>query len=411
MRESRMKLPHRRASHFLLVVILLCISATHIGPQLQAANSESSGFLETPQEVGRDFAFRPVRTDSPRQTLRTFLRLRDDFELTLLEYRNDKTLKLAERTELIADQLSALIDLSMVPKSSRREVGIDTVAYLLDIFGRILPDLDSVPDEVAAADESKPTQWRIPHTSIRIVGITEGLREGEYLFSKRTVVAAPRFYDGIKNRPLESRLEIKSWSHALPQITGPMIPSGILAAIPTSLKLLWLDTPRWKVLAVFVVTALTILLLILLHRAIYPGEASNRLRLQLRRTIVPIVILIVVRILKTFFEYQINISGAFSTIVEQVVTVVTYSAVVWLFWLVVLAIFESIILSRNLPEEGVNRHLWRIGANTIGVLGSLIIIGTGAQELGLPLYSVVTGLGIGGLAIALAICWAFGATA
>ena len=208
---SGIKLPHPRAPRFLLVFILLCVSATPISTQVQAANTESSGFVETPQEDSGDFTFRPVRTDSPRQTLRTFLRLRDDFELTLLDYRNDKSPKLAERMELIADQLSVLIDLSMVPEASRREVGIDTVAYLLDIFGRIRPDLDSVPDEEAAADESKPTQWRIPHTPIRIAGISEGLREGEFLFSKRTVMAAPRFYSVVKILPLESRLEINSW--------------------------------------------------------------------------------------------------------------------------------------------------------------------------------------------------------
>ena len=173
-----------------------------------------------------------------------------------------------------------------------------------------------------------------------------------------------------------------------------MIPAGLLTAIPVSLKWVWLDTPRWKVLAVFVLTVITVLLLILLHRATHFGEASNRLRFELRRTIVPIAILIVVRILESFIKFQINVSGAFSTIVDIVMTVVTYSAVVWLFWLVVRAIFEGVISSRNLPEESFDSHLWRLGARTIGVVGSLIIIGAGAEELGLPLYSVVAGLGI-----------------
>jgi MscS family membrane protein len=35
-------------------------------------------------------------------------------------------------------------------------------------------------------------------------------------------------------------------------------------------------------------------------------------------------------------------------------------------------------------------------------VASVVIIGSAAQELGLPLYSVVAGLGIGGLAVALA---------
>ena len=34
-------------------------------------------------------------------------------------------------------------------------------------------------------------RWRIPGTPIRIVRADEGAREGEFLFSERTVMAAP----------------------------------------------------------------------------------------------------------------------------------------------------------------------------------------------------------------------------
>jgi len=97
------------------------------------------------------------------------------------------------------------------------------------------------------------------------------------------------------------------------------------------------------------------------------------------------------------------VSGAFSAIVDTATTVVVYAAAVWFFWLVALAIFERIIVFQVLPQESFNSHLWRLGGKTLGVMGSLIIVGAGAKELGLPLYSVVAGLGIGGLAVALAI--------
>ena len=401
---SGVKLPHRRAPRFLLVFILLCVSATPISSQVQAANTESSGFVETPQEDNGDFTFRPVRTDSPRQTFRTFLRIKDDLELTLLDYRDDKTKALYERIELIADQLIALIDLSMVPKASRREVGVDTVAYLLDIVGRIeLPDPDEVPDEDAFADNEASAQWRVPRTPIRIVGIEDGPREGEFLFSGRTVRAAPRFYQGIESRPLRSLLGIKSWSRAYPQITGPTIPASVLIAIPQGLKRVWLDTPIWKVFAVFVLTLLSVFLLMLLHRALNRVESAHQTGFLLRRIITPVAILVLVRIFKHIVAYEINVSGVFSTVIDTATTIVIYAAIVWLFFLVVLALFERIILARGLPETGFDTELWRIGGRALGITGSVIIIGAGAQELGLPLYSVVAGLGVGGLAVALAV--------
>jgi MscS family membrane protein len=293
-----------------------------------------------------------------------------------------------------------------VPRASQREVGTDTIAYLLDIFGRVeLPKLDSVPNEEAFADGDgvAPEQWRIPRTPIRIAAISEGPREGEFLFSERTVRVAPRFYRGIQSSPLQSSLGIKSWSRTIPQITGPMIPAGVLTIMPDGLKRVWLDTPRWKVLAVLGLIIVSAFMLVLLHRIINRGETNNRLGFLLRRAITPVAILVVVWILTPIIEYEINVSGAFSEIIDTATTVVIYATAVWLFWLVVLAIFERLIVFRDLPQESFDTHLWRIGGRVIGIAGSVIIVGAGAQELGLPLYSVVAGLGIGGLAVALAV--------
>ena len=77
---------------------------------------------------------RPVRTDSPRDTLKTFLRLRDDFEESLTDYRANRSVEGAEQLSLLAAQFRALIDLSEVASTSRSEVGNDTLGYLLDIF-------------------------------------------------------------------------------------------------------------------------------------------------------------------------------------------------------------------------------------------------------------------------------------
>jgi MscS family membrane protein len=400
---------HRHCSPSRLVpfLMLLCFFAVPLQaqePPEGMGGTGASGFDETPEEDSDDFQFETVRTDSPRQTLTTFLRLRDDLEQTLQAYRDDKTRVLAGRIELFWNQLIALLDLSSVPRASQREVGTDTIAYLLDIFGRIeLPKLDSIPDEDAFADEAARAQWRIPHTPIRIVGIAEGPREGEFLFSERTVRVAPRFYRGIQSSPLQSRLGIKSWSRVIPQISGPMVPAGVLAVMPDGLKSIWLDTPRWKVLAVLVLIILSALLVVFLHRAINRGETDNRLGFLVRRALTPIAILVVVLTLMAFIEHEIKISGRFLEIVNTATIVVIYAAAVWLFWLVALAIFERIIVYRDLPQESFNSHLLRLGGKTLGVAGGVIIVGAGAQELGLPLYSVVAGLGIGGLAVALAI--------
>ena len=218
-------------------------------------------------------------------------------------YRLNKSRELAEKVHVINSQFHELLDLSSVPPSLRYEIGTETTAYLLDILGRVeLPNLESVPDEEAFDDGVSPAKWRIPGTPIWIVQADKGAREGEFLFSESTVMAAPRFYQGIKDLPLQTSLPIISWHRAIPQITGPMIPAAVLRIVPQSLRDFWLDTPRWKVIAVVLLSALATLLLFVFHRAINRRETENRVGFLLRRALTPIAILVVVWSLKDFID-------------------------------------------------------------------------------------------------------------
>lgn len=389
-----------------LALFLICCTVTSIHAQETTETKSVGGntLTGTQQSTSVKLTIRPIKTDSPRSTLKSFIRLRDELEQTLRSYTLNKSRELAEQGKVIGSQFRALLNLSSVPPASRREIGTDLVAYLLDILGRVeLPDLESVPDEAAFKDDVSPAKWRIPGTPIRIVRADEGPREGEFLFSERTAIVAPRFYKGIEDLPLQTSLPIISWHRALPQITGPMIPAVVLRLVPQSLRDFWLDTPKWKVIAVILVNALAALLLCVFHRAINRRETDNRVGFLLRRALTPIAILVVVWSLKDFIAYQINVSGAFSTVVDVMAIILIHVAAAWLLWLVLLAIFERVVQTRNIPEDSFNAHLWRLGARTIGTVASVVIIGSAAQKLGLPLYSVVAGLGIGGLAVALAI--------
>ena len=400
------KFDYPTALRWWLALVLICCAANSIHAQ-ETTKTKSVGentLTGTQQTASGKPTFRHIRTDSPRATLTSFLRLRDELEQTLRSYRLHKSRELAEKVHVIISQFHELLDLSSVPQSLRDEIGTETTEYLLDILGRVeLPNLESVPDEDAFDDAVSPAKWRIPDTPIWIVQADKGAREGEFLFSESTVMVAPRFYQGIKDLPLQTSLPIISWHRAMRQITGPMIPAAVLRSVPQSLRDFWLDTPKWKVMAVVLISALATLLLFLFHRAINRREIENRVGFLLRRALTPLTILAVVWSLKDFIDNQIFVSGAFSAVVVDMATILINAGAVWLLWLVMLAIFERIVQARGIPEDSFDAQLWRLGARTIGTLASVVIIGNAAQELGLPLYSVVAGLGVGGLAVALAI--------
>jgi len=398
------KLHDRRVSGMLLacaVVYIFMTTAYAYASNGDEGIATSTTTQPLPVEKAR---LQTVRTDSPRDTLRTFLRLTDEMKNALLATSTERSRSNVDRVALIVSQFLQLFDLSSVPRVSRREVGIETLGFLLDIIGRLdLPPLESVPEADDFEDDESSARWRIPGSPIRIARIEDGPREGEFLFSGRTVAIAPGFYQRIRHLPLRSSIGIASWTEEIPQWHGPMIPLRFVAALPDSLKHTWLGTPIWKILLIVVLIALAALLLITGHRAINANGSENILVLRLRRILTPITMVVVVETLSHFIITELNVLGTFAQAVNFAETLVIYLAAVWLFWLLVSTFFEWMILSPIISNESLNANLLRLGARVTGFVGGVFILAYGAHKLGLPVLGLVAGLGVGGLAIALAI--------
>ncbi|MFO7642824.1 MAG: hypothetical protein R6W95_00435, partial [Desulfosarcina sp.] len=230
----------------------------------------------------------PIRTDSPRYTFATFLRLRDEMETAILSYTERNSFGGAARISLLSDQMVALIDLEPVPRTSRREVGVRTYTYLMDIFGRIgSPNPMAFPDAEKFEAEGG-TSFLIPETPLRIVRIAEGERKGEFLFSSSTVQVASRFFSAVRHLPLETRLDIESYTDFGPQLTGPLVPASVVRNMPPVLTRLWLDTPFWKILAVSIVVAVLVAAILLLQRILVARVPAARLPALVAQAVLPL---------------------------------------------------------------------------------------------------------------------------
>jgi len=349
-------------------------------------------------------AFKFASTDSPRDTLSSFVRLTWLLESAMLNYQEEQTRSNYHRITQLGPGFLQLLDLSKVPGASRRPIGMETVTHLLDIIGRIdLPPMEEVPDETAFKEGPESAGWRIPRTPFRIVRIEEGLRVGEFLFSGRTVDIAPWIYERTKHRTLRSTLIIDSWNDALPQLHGPLIPAGLVSLMPESLNQIWLDTPLWKILASILLFLVAAVLLFLWHRMINMFAAKRRISDALRNLLSPIAIIAVTLALSPIIVDEIDVRGQFAQAVNFTTTSLIYFAAVWAFWLVVKTVSEWIILSPRIPEGSLDANLFRLTARVVGIVGAVLILTSGAQEVGLPVLGLVAGLGVGGLAVALAL--------
>jgi MscS family membrane protein len=324
-------------------------------------------------------------------------------EAALADYMARPSFAGMTRMALLSDQLNLLLDLEPRAPSSRREVGIRTWTYLIDIFRRLpsidpatLPDVDQMKDLGTDA-------FRIPNTPIYIAAITEGVQQGEYLFAASAVEVAPRFFRALRSEPLRSTLGIESFTGLGPQLTGPLVPPGIVDAVPEPLRTLWLDTPAWKVLAalVFVVALAGITVGIgRVQAAVRPALRMGRLVLQ---SILPVTLVLAATIALPFFAFQINVSGRFATITGTFQSALAHVGYAWLFWLGIRILFEWVILSPRIPDKSLDANMLRLLSSVLGILGVIVILALGGQAIGLPIMSILAGLGIGGLAVALAV--------
>lgn len=386
----------------MIILFALVLGLTGFAPDQSRAQSSDDTSAQS-QEAEIEEIVNAVRTDSPRDTIESFLNIAEEMETAIMAYLEAPSYRLVSEIALMSDQLVSLMDLEDVASVTRRETGIATFEYMMDIFGRIGdPDPMAFPN-VDMVEESGADGFRIPETPLRIVRMTEGAREGEFLFAPDTPRVAPRFYNAVSHLPMESRLGIDSFSSFGPQLTGPLVPPSVVQSIPPSLKKLWLETPAWKVLFLSAAVLLAAIIVIALGRLMLRAKGRGRVLGLLLRMIPPILLIYMSVSLLPFVAGQVNPSGEFARIYDTTLTVATYTAFALLFWLGVRIVMESIILSPRIPDDSLDADLMRLGAGTIGILGALVILAFGGQAIGLPVMSVVAGLGIGGLAVALAV--------
>ncbi len=388
-----------RSLELISLTILLAVVMVLSAPDARAQQS-----AQTSPAADRAASVSFARTSSPRQTLRSYINLMRQTQDALIRYRNEKTAENLAELIAVRGPLHDLIDLSQIPRASRQQIAIKTMASLADIFARIeLPPLRDVPDASIAGMDEPPEYWRIPNTPIRIARIDHGKRAGEFLFTERTTRIAPRFAARIEDKPLRVAGGIESWRQLQVQLTGPLIPRALEDAMPAGLKAPWLETPLWKMISTLVMVALTLLILRRVHRLVAAKGGETHLGTLGRKLLTPIAICAAIYALDWFVESQLKLFGNAAELWDAATVVVLYAVGVWVLWLLVLAVFEAMILSPAIPEESLDANLLRLLARVIGVVASVFIIAYGAQEIGLPLFSVLAGLGVGGLAVALAL--------
>ncbi|MDD5632247.1 MAG: mechanosensitive ion channel [Methylococcales bacterium] len=361
-----------------------------------------------------------IDTSSPRATLQGFLEFMNEGYQRgiglLPTYLAGSNLYLMP--ELIDSMFNAshlqksaqrTLDLSELPPAIVDESSRRLAIQLKEVLDRIaLPPIESIPDaQTMAKTEFK--RWTIPGTELQIAEVKTGPRAGEYLFTPETLSRLPEFYAKVKDLPYKSGATVGWYDFSTYSPVGVaimlhrIVPTRWLLGMPEHrARVLFLDQPVWRWLGIIIVLGAGFgavrwffhLSSFWIGRMAPAGKWIELLR--------PLSIVIVTPILALLFAEVLRVSGTLYEASTRSLWILFFLALTWLVWVAGGVIAESVISVEKLRTSSIDSQLIRLMLRLLTIIVAISILVTGADRIGLPAYSVLAGLGVGGLAVALA---------
>ena len=349
----------------------------------------SAGNAEEPVE----HPLEPPDRSSPHATMNTFLGSID----RAWELYQDRDPAVRD----VFARARGCLDLSGTPPLVVSEVSAETALVLKDVLDRIeLPPPPAIPD---AADVALTgiARWTVPHTEITLHRVAEGPRAGEWLFSPETVARAAEFLERVSHLPYQPGragghvAELRSASRAVLLLK-------LVESMPPAFKSQLGPMPVWQWfgLVVFVtVLALGIAGIAWVARrwraADLPGRRLGDFLVTQALTVLPVVGGLMLRRLFV-------LPGGPAVTLELVFTVIGVLGSMWLVWLAGARLGDFAAGLGSSGARPLKRQLVRAVFRVATIVFVTGITVKALYTFGVPVAGLVAGLGVGGLAIALA---------
>jgi MscS family membrane protein len=360
----------------------------------------------TPLAVAQDKGFidpyplRPADTSSPRDTLRSYnISINGAIQAWHAGKPRGAIIDLARRG-------FETIDLSQLPERGLLAKKIETFLLLKEILDRIeLPPQEEIPGNEEVTDEEKPlSKWTIPNTMITIEKIKKGPRAGEFLFNAETVRRLKEFYERVKYLPYKPGAAVgiyEDFAHT----PGPIVPRSWATALPAWSKTVILGETLWQWLGLTIVVVVAFLVAFLLLLWGHRWDERHRSAGALMRFGAPLSVLACIlivymsRFVLLYVLKLIEVWIAFSFVLWTLI----FAGIGWFVFLLISRIADAINEARQVKEGNIDGQLVRTVLRLVSLVILVFLFIYAANFFGIPLTPVVAGLGVGGLAIALAV--------
>jgi len=335
----------------------------------------------------------PPDRSSPRATLTTFL---DSIDRAWALYSaGDPGLK-----EPLRDARECL-DLSEMPPLILQEASAEVALMLLEVLDRIeLPAWEAIPDRATVA-EIGLTRWTIPHTEIHLVLIEVGDRQGQWQFSAGTVRRAAEFYERVRHLPYRPG---RSGGHLdeLRAGSDAVLLLKLVAAMPPWFRSEIAGMMAWQWLGIVLLVALVGLGVALAAWVGRRWRGSSLPGRGLANFLVPAALVCSPVVGSVMITRLFTLPGMPALVLRLAFAIVGHAGLAWLVAVVLTSVGDLTVRIWFQEARALKKQLIREVFRVATIIVITIIALKAAHALGVPVAGLVAGLGVGGLAIALA---------
>jgi len=293
-----------------------------------------------------------------------------------------------KRVDFLMSEVLDSMDLSEVPQWSRQSIGAGTAFMISEVLR-----LSNVKGDTPLR-KLKDDLWVIPGTYLQIGKIQEGMRMGDVVFTADTVANVPALYRKIVATKPKDEFNVFKFYTESPGGVLPPVWAGVFFALPGFWLVSYGTNTVWQWTLFGVCLLLVFLGPYLLRRLFREGAA---------RVLGVAVLTMVFARLGDYVSIDLGSLSSFGATIGSVIfTIVFYLALSLAAFMASEILASNYLkiahLSANTLDSSIIRLLCRVG----GVFASLGIIIYGLNTAGFPVVGIIAGLGVGGLAFALA---------
>lgn len=338
-------------------------------------------------------------TSSPKHTLSSFMR---DSSVVIEHWQNE-TLHLKEAQHAYS-QVIRTMDLSMVPNRSRTVVVMEKIILLRELLDRIDQGTHQLVPNIEQIRGEEIDHWRLGNTDIVLSRQTLGDRTDQFLFSSNTVQSLSRWYRTMSALPYYTEVRPDYYQEFLIS-PGPMFSKQFILSLPSSFNQLYGPLPLWQW---FALTGVLSLCKMMINISFLLGERWNSrwegkgLKWRAGRLLSLVGVVNLLFIARWVIDDGIWITGGVYQLFTTLFLLAQFFFVSWLI-MAIFNYFADIYVFKKHNGKHVDSSLITVlarifGGLTIAILGIYVI-----EFMGFSISPILAGLGVGGLAVALAI--------